>query len=115
MEEIKNADLKRAYAGSYYIISGTGGDLQEWVTGYEDLMSQEGIGKPVRWLQTTGAAINDYAWPEGWVSTNPDAYPVDLLCLLFPLDDLHGGKLPLFKLRMQDRWFDDVIDNMRRR
>lgn len=108
------ADLKKAYKGSYYFIGGCGDPLDEWVTGYNDLLAKEEIGEPKAWFKTTGAAVNDFAFPEGWISTNKDCFKPDLTVLMFPLDGLHGGKLPLFKLRMQDRWFDDVIDNMRR-
>lgn len=101
-------ELQVAYDGSYYLISGAGGNLKEWVDGYEDMLNEAGIGKPVKWFQTTGAAINLYA------GGNFDPFPLDLTCLLFPLDGLDVGRLAIFRLQMQDRWFDDVIDNMRR-
>ena len=41
-----------------------------------------------------------------------DPFPADLTVLTFPLEGLHLGKLALFRLRMEDRWFDDIIDNM---
>jgi len=112
--EVETLDLKKAKEGSYYFISGAGGDLAEWVKGYEDLLEQEGIGKPVKWFQTTGAAVNDFAFPGGWMTTMRQAFPHDLTCLAFPLDGLNAGKLAMFKMRAQDRWFDDVVDNMRR-
>ena len=31
---IAKANLREAYNGSYYTILGAGGDLQEWVDGY---------------------------------------------------------------------------------
>ena len=108
------AGLGMAYEGSYYFIAGAGEPLEEWVTGYHGLLAEEDIGTPREWFKTTGALVNDFAFPGGWLSTNPNCFQPDLTILLFPLDGLHGGKLPLFKLRMQDRWFDDVIDNMRR-
>jgi len=102
-------ELKPAYAGSYYTISGVGGDIDEWVEGYEKYLADEGIGKPTAWLYTTGAAVNLFA------GETHDPYPLDVGVLLFPLDGLDMSKLPLFKIRMQDRWFDDVISNMRNR
>ena len=108
------ADLTKAYEGSYYFIAGTGGDIAEWISGYEGLLTEQEIGKPTRWLQTNGATVNGFAsQKKGLVIKDNDQFPGDLLCLLFPLDDLHGGRLAMFKLQMQDRWFDDVIDNMR--
>lgn len=41
-----------------------------------------------------------------------DPFRDDLTVLTFPLDGLHVGKLAMFKLTMEDRWFDDVTDNM---
>lgn len=111
MGEIKSVtvleDLAVAYEGSYYTISGCGGDLSEWTQGYEDLLAKEGIGRPVQWLQTTGAAINLFA------GQTHDPYPLDTVVLMFPLTGLNPHTLPIFKIRMEDRWFRDIIDNMR--
>jgi hypothetical protein len=107
-------DLEAAYEGSYYFVAGAGGDLEEWITGYEGLMKEQEIGTPTQWLATNGAAINLFASEKlGGQIVNDDQYPSDLTCLLFPLNDLHVGRLAMFKLQMQDRWFDDVIQNMR--
>lgn len=108
------SELEAANAGSYYFIAGAGGDLEEWVTGMGDLMESEGIGRPERWLSTTGAAVNGYALQGGHEVAEDDLFPLDLPCLLFPLDGLNIGRLAMFKVRAQDRWFDDVIANMRR-
>jgi hypothetical protein len=108
--DIKTADLQAAYDGSWYFIAGAGGDLQEWVTGIEGVLAEQKIGKPTGWFQTTGAEVNVFAG-EG-VREN-DKFLPDLVCLLFPLDGLKVGALAMVKIRMQDRWFDDVIDNMR--
>ena len=43
---IAKANLQEAYNGSYYTILGAGGDLQEWVDGYNQMLAEEGIGKP---------------------------------------------------------------------
>lgn len=108
MQTLTNG-LEKAYEGSFYTILGAGGDLQEWQDGYEKLLEDNGIGKPTEWFQTTGAEINAFA------GENDNPFPDDLTCLLFPLDGLNVGKLAMFKLSMGDRWFDDVVDNMRRR
>jgi hypothetical protein len=44
-----------------------------------------------------------------------EVFASDLTFMFFPLDGLNVGKLAMFKMQMQARWFDDVIDNMRRR
>lgn len=104
-----NADLQKAYDGSYYTILGAGGSLDDWINGYEELMEKAGIGKPTKWIQTTGGAINSYSKPRrGLARFHPD-----LVVLMFPLDGLNTGKLAMFKMQMQDRWFDDIADNMR--
>lgn len=110
------ADLKAAYEGSYYFIAGTGGDLQEWVSGYEGLMKEQEIGTPTQWFQTNGATVNGFAVQHHTsLIVNDDCFPGDLVCMLFPLDGLNTGRLAMFRLTMQDRWFDDVIQNMRRK
>lgn len=104
-----NADLQKAYDGSYYTILGAGGSLDDWINGYEDLKEKAGIGKPTKWIQTTGGAINDYAKP----TRSHDAFHYGLVVLMFPLDGLNTGKLAIFKMQMEDRWFDDIVDNIR--
>lgn len=108
-------DLQQAYDGSYYTILGAGGDPMEWVTGVEGLMAEEGIGKPTAWYSATGQQINDFADRGTRTLVYEDAFQNDLNVLLFPLDGLETGKLAIFKIRMQDRWFDDIVDNMRDR
>ena len=107
---IAKANLREAYNGSYYTILGAGGDLQEWVDGYNQMLAEEGIGKPQAWFKATGAAVN-----KEFGLTGNEAFKARLTILFFPLDDLDIGRLAIFKLRMSDRWFDDVIDNSLRR
>lgn len=105
MRTLKN--LKEAEDGSYYTILGAGGDLNDWVNGYDEILIAENIGQPSKWYQTTGAVVNDYAHGLG------GEFPPDLTILLFPLDGLDLGKLAMFRLSHDDKWFDDVIANMR--
>lgn len=105
-----NEKFAKAYEGSYYTITGCGGDLNEWRQGYEKIMENEEIGKPVEWIHFTGKEMNE---TYGLVGDN--AYPDDLNFLAFPLDSLNVGKLAIFKIRMRDRWFDDIVDNNARR
>jgi hypothetical protein len=108
------ADIQIAYRRSYYFIAGVGGDTNEWVVGYNDLLAKEKIGTPISWLKATGAQVNDYAFPGGWLSVWSQCFQPGLTILMFPLEGLDMGRLAIFKIRMEDRWFDDVIDNMRR-
>lgn len=108
--EIKNTLFNEAYKGSYYTIIGCGGDLNDWKEGYERMMEEAGIGKPRCWYHFTGKDYNDE-----FQTTGNNRYPDQLNFLCFPLDGLDVGKLAMFKLRMEDRWFDDIVDNDMRR
>lgn len=103
-------DLEQAEVGSFYTIRGAGGDLAEWVNGLTEMLEKHGVGKPEKWWQTTGRAVNDYAKPK-----RPDeVFPDDLVILMFSLDGLNVGRLALFRFGMGDVWFDDMVQNMRR-
>ena len=108
--KIRKVNLQEAYKGSYYTILGAGGDLQEWVAGYEEMLAENEIGKPTAWFYAKGAQVN-----KEFGLTGREAFKDRLTILFFPLDDLDIGKLAIFKLRMGDRWFDDIIDNSLRR
>lgn len=105
---MKNKILEKAYNGSYYTITGCGGDLDEWKEGYQDLLNKEEIGTIREWIEFTGKDINEELELEG-----NNRYQDDLHFLAFNLDGLNIGKLALFKIKMQDRWFDDIVDNLR--
>ena len=97
--------LDKAYKGSYYTIVGTGGDINEWKKGYQGLLDKENIGKIKEWIEFTGEDMNNK-----YGLTGDNAYDSGLHFLAFPLDNLDVGKLAIFKLRMEDRWFDDIVD-----
>lgn len=98
--------LDKAYKGSYYTITGTGGDINEWKEGYQGLLDKENIGKIKEWIEFTGKDMNNK-----YGLTGDNAYEPDLHFLAFSLDGLNVGKLATFKIKMQDRWFDDIVDN----
>lgn len=106
----KNELFQKAYEGSYYTIIGAGGAIEDWINGYNDLLAKAGIGKPSAWHEFTGEDMN-----KEYGLTGDNRYPDDLHFLCFPLDGLDIGKLAMFKLRMGDRWFDDIVDNNARR
>ena len=115
MRALTSDDLQEAFDGSYYTIVGAGDLLDEWVDGYEKLLEEKEIGKPVEWLTTTGEAVNAFAASHlGGQIQARDRFRPDLPFLLFPLTDLNTGRLAIFKMAMQDRWFDDIVQNMRR-
>lgn len=106
--------LQLAVDGSYYTIVGAGGDLDEWVKGYDEWLTEAGMSPPVQWFTTTGEKVNKFVARKHGTLDYRDAFQSDLVFLLFPLDGLDVTKLSIFKLRMQDRWFDDIVANMRR-
>lgn len=114
MSEIKQASLKEADGGSWLTILGCGGSLDEWVTGLNEFLAEQGVGTPVAWFQTTGAAVNLYATETKGAQIKPqDKFPSDLTILMAPLDGLDLGRLAIVRLTMSDaKWFDDVIANM---
>jgi hypothetical protein len=114
MKALTSEDLQEAFNGSYYTITGTAEPLDEWVSNYEGLLHDHADGKPVEWFTTTGEAVNAFAANRlGRPIRSGDKFKPGLTFLLFPLTDLNTGKLAMFKMRMQDRWFDDIINNMR--
>ena len=107
---MNKVNLDDAYNGSYYTIVGAGGNLQEWVDGYEKMLSENEIGKPKEWFVCNGRDVN-----KKYELTGNNRYKSNLIFLFFPLDGLNIRKLAIFKIQMQDRWFDDVVDNNLRR
>ena len=105
---MKNKILEEAYNGSYYTITGCGGNLQEWKEGYQELLDKEEIGKITKWVEFTGKDVNDELQ-----LTSKNRYQDDLHFLAFNLDGLNISKLAMFKIKMCDRWFDDIVDNLR--
>lgn len=103
----KPAELEPLYKGSAYTIAGCGGDLEEWVNGYNEWLEAESIGTPKEWFSFTGALVNQYA---GDNVTDP--FRDDITLLAFTLEGLNVGKLAMFRLAHEDRWFDDLVNNM---
>ncbi len=99
-----------AYNGNFYTITGCGGNLDEWTNGYCRLLKEEGVGEPEWFITFRGKDMNmEYGL------TGDNAYPDGLTFLMFPLTGLNMGRLAIFKILMSDRWFDDIVDNNRRR
>ena len=114
MKALTSEDLQDAFDGSYYTIIGTGDPLDEWVTNYEKLLEEKEIGKPVERFTTTGDSVNAFAVKtNGGLIQSGDRFQPGLTFMLFPLTGLSTGRLAIFKMMMQDRWFDDIIQNMR--
>lgn len=95
--------FSKLYNGSYYTIIGCGGDLNEWKNGYQELLDKEGIGTIKEWHTFKGKDFN--------ANFNKKEFKQTVIFLSFPLDGLNIEKLAIFKLRMGDRWFDDIVNN----
>lgn len=116
MKTLTAADgLAEAEKGSYYTVVGAGGPLGEWLAGYEGLLEQAEIGKPQEWFTAKGDEVNRYLRRKKGGEIRPrDEFQPDITLLFFPLDGLDVGRLAGFRLRMEDRWFDDIVQNVRR-
>lgn len=80
------------------VLLGTGGDLNEWITGVTDQLKQEGIAKPS--FQITHA-----------YQVNTTGGRTDLL-LLFNWSEVDTGKLAIWRIRFGDcSWLSDYVVN----
>lgn len=101
--EIKNVslhELRKMNNSEGLILQGCGGDLQEWVDGINDMLTESGI------LQ------NESRFGKAYTFNNED-----LTCLLFPFDgvQLDVGKLAMWRLETRETfgstWLTDYVDN----
>ena len=99
-------NINLAYDGWFYTILGAGGDLNDWYNGYQELCDKEGIGTIKQWYRTTGKVLNDV-----YGLTGNNRFKANLTILMFDYEGMNVGKLAIFKLKMGDRWFTDIIDN----
>ena len=105
----KPEELQEVYDGSCYTICGCGGDISEWPDGVSDMLMDKGIGRPKTFYTFGGKLLNEFAGPNG------DPFKEEIIILSFSHEGLDVGKLSMFKIGMGDHWFDDIVDNMRRR
>ena len=108
MQNIKGKQLENLYKTSAYTIIGCGGSLDEWVNGYNEMLAEQKIGTPEEGYTYTGKDVNAQYGLQG-----SNRFSDDLVFLSFKLNGLDLGKLAMFRLRMGDKWFDDLIDNSR--
>ena len=102
----KQPRFRELYDGSCYTITGAGGDLKDWINGYTAMLTEHGIGKPKKWITFSGRDVNIV-----YNLDHKNVFADDIVFLAFPLDGLDVGKLAMFKMREEDRWFHDIIDN----
>lgn len=114
--ELDAETLSQAYDNSYFTITGAGGSLQDWINGYSELLERRGVSAPIAWFTCKGADVNLYFRELGLVAQPHDLFQEDVTLLMFnPSDTDNVMGLSLFRMEMRDRWFDDIVDNVRRR
>ena len=100
IKSISLHDLRKMNDSEGLVLQGCGGDLQEWVDGINDMLTESGI------LQNGSKFEKAFSFKNG-----------DLTCLLFPFDDvqLDVGKLAIWRLRTREdfgsTWLSDYVEN----
>jgi len=101
--EIKSVslhELRKMNNSEGLILQGCGGDLQEWVDGINEMLTENGI------LQ------NESKFEKAYTFNNEN-----LTCLLFPFDgvQLDVGRLAMWRLETRETfgsmWLTDYVDN----
>ena len=101
--EIKSVslqELRKMNNSEGLILQGCGGDLQEWVDGINEMLTENGI------LQ------NESKFEKAYTFNNEN-----LTCLLFPFDgvQLDVGRLAMWRLKTRETfgstWLSDYVDN----
>lgn len=100
IESVSLHDLRKMNDSEGLVLQGCGGDLQEWVNGINEMLTESGI------LQ------NESRFEKAYSFNNEE-----LTCLLFPFDDvqLDVGKLAIWRLRTREdfgsTWLSDYVPN----
>ena len=100
IKSISLHDLRKMNDSEGLVLQGCGGDLQEWVDGINDMLTESGI------LQNDNRFEKAYSFKNG-----------GLTCLLFPFEDvqLDVGKLAIWRLRTREdfgsTWLSDYVEN----
>lgn len=101
--EIKNVslhELRKMENSEGLVLQGCGGDLQEWVDGINDMLTESEILR------------NGSRFEKAYTFNNDN-----LTCLLFPFDgvQLDVGKLAMWRLETRETfgstWLSDYVDN----
>jgi len=97
---ITTEDLRHMEGKEGLVLMGCGGDLQEWVDGINDMLSENGILLDGTRFEQVSAFQHD-----------------GLTCLLYPFDDvkLHIGRLAMWRLQTHEQfggtWLSDFVPN----
>ena len=100
MKQITTDDLRRMEGREGLVLQGCGGDLQEWVDGINELLTEEGVLQNDSWLSDVSVFQHD-----------------GLTNLLFAFEgaELDMGRLALWRLRTHEQfggtWLSDYVPN----
>lgn len=100
IKHITTDDLRRMGNSEGLILQGCGGDLQEWVDGINEMLTEEGILR-------NGSKFSDCSTFEH----------DGLTCLLFPFEGVNVdiGRLAIWRLKTHDSfggtWLSDYVPN----
>ena len=100
LKNITTDDLRRMENSEGLIIQGCGGDLQEWVDGINEMLTQEGILRNGSQFKECSIFERD-----------------GLTCLLFPFKgvDIDLGRLAIWRLKTHESfggtWLSDYVSN----
>ncbi len=101
--EIKNIitdDLRRMNGKEGLILQGCGGEVQEWVDGINNMLTESGILLDDTKFESVSVFQND-----------------GMTCILYPFDNVHldVGKLAMWRLQsytaFAGTWLSDYVDN----
>lgn len=100
IKSISLDELRKMQDTEGLVLQGCGGDLQEWVNGINDMLTESGI------LQNGSKFERVFSFKNE-----------DLTCLLFPFKDvlLDVGKLAIWRIQTRDdfgsTWLSDYVEN----
>ena len=101
--------FQQFYDGSYCTMIGAGSTdgHKDWFDGINKALKEDKVGQIKTLYVFRGREMNEFFDLEG-----DNRYKDDLTFICFPLDGLDIGRLTMFKLKSEMRWFDDICDNL---
>lgn len=109
--EATDDDLVNLEKGSAFTFEGLMSDDKNLNDLVDFFNEKTNIKIPMKIYHATGEKVNTF-----YGLTGRNAYPNDLDIVLLPLDNWNElGDLPMIKIQIGARWFDDIVDNNRMR
>ena len=101
--------FQQFYDGSYCTMIGAGSTdgHKDWFDGINKALKEDKIGQIKTLYVFKGKDMDNF-----FGLTGDNRYQDDLTFICFPLDGLDIGRLAMFKLKSELRWFDDICDNL---